>query len=204
MFFPIGLLSLVLFVELGIVAKDGPLPIDERVALWFKEHRTPGEVHWAQVFSALTTPVIVFVVIMVTLLYLNYWTRSWYLRDFVPIALVVSCAAISTFAKTFFNRVRPGAGLTTLFDFEPSYPSSHTVFIAAAGGSLLFFATKRRFLIFMALSAAAVFIGTVRLILGVHWFTDIVGSTFLVWGLLLIFYVIDDWLAERERERLSL
>lgn len=191
-----------LFVELGIIAKTGPLPIDERVALWFKEHRTASQVRWAQVLSALTTPVIVFAVIVVILLYLNYWTRSWYLRDFIPLALVVTAALAATAAKPLFDRVRPGAGLTTLFDFEPSYPSSHTVFIGAAGGSLLFFATKRKFLIFMAMSAAAVFIGTMRLVLGVHWITDIVGSTFLVWGLLIIFYVIDDWLAEKESSRL--
>ncbi len=191
-----------LFVELGIIAKAGPLPIDERVALWFKEHRTASQVRWAQVLSALTTPVIVFAVIVVILLYLNYWTRSWYLRDFIPLALVVTAALAATAAKPLFDRVRPGAGLTTLFDFEPSYPSSHTVFIGAAGGSLLFFATKRKFLIFMAMSAAAVFIGTMRLVLGVHWITDIVGSTFLVWGLLIIFYVIDDWLAEKESSRL--
>lgn len=202
--FPIGLLSLVLFVELGVIAKSGPLPIDERVALWFKEHRTPGEVRWAQILSALTTPVIVFLVIVVILLYLNYWTRSWYLRDFVPLALVVSCAVISTFAKTFFDRVRPGAGLTTLFEFEPSYPSSHAVFIAAAGCALLIFAGKRQFLILVVVGLATSIIGLIRLILGVHWLTDIIGSVFLTFGMFVIFYSIDDWLAEKERERISL
>lgn len=193
-----------LFVELGVIAKDGPLPIDERVALWFKEHRTPGEVHWAQVLSALTTPVIVFLVIVVILLYLNYWTRSWYLRDFIPLAVVAASAVVSTVAKPFFGRVRPGAGLTTLFDFEPSYPSSHTVFVAAAGSALLIFAGKRQFLIFVTVGLVTAFMGLVRLVLGVHWFTDIVGSEFLAFGMLIVFYVIDDWLAERERERISL
>jgi len=197
--FPIGLLSLGLFVELGVIAKSGPLPIDTRVALWFKAHRTPSEVHWAQIFSALTTPVIIFTAIVLLLLFLNYWTGSWYVRDFIPLALIGSCAVISTLAKTFFDRVRPGAGLTTLFDFEPSYPSSHTVFIAAAGCSLLFFAGRRQFLILVTVGLVTIFIGVVRLTLGVHWFTDIVGSAFLSFGMLIIFYVVDDWLAERER-----
>lgn len=200
--FPIGLLSLVLFVELGIIAKAGPLPVDERVALWFKAHRTPSEVHWAQILSALTTPIIVLAVTSVILLYLNYWMRSWYLRDFIPLALVVSCAIASTLAKSFFDRVRPGAGLTTLFDFEPSYPSSHTVFIAAAGCALLIFAGKRQFLILVTVGLVTCFIGLVRLTLGLHWFTDIIGSMFLSFGMLMIFYVLDDWLAGRESTRL--
>ncbi len=199
MLFPIGLLSLGLFVELGVIAKSGPLPIDTRVALWFKAHRTPSEVHWAQIFSALTTPVIIFTAIVLLLLFLNYWTGSWYVRDFIPLALIGSCAVISTLAKTFFDRVRPGAGLTTLFDFEPSYPSSHTVFIAAAGCSLLFFAGRRQFLILVTVGLVTIFIGVVRLTLGVHWFTDIIGSAFLSFGMLIVFYVVDDWLAERER-----
>jgi len=199
--FPIGLLSLVLFVELGIIAKAGPLPIDESVALWLKEHRTATEVHWAQVISALTTPVIVFMVIVVILLYLNYWTRSWYLRDFIPLALVVTSAAVSSLAKPFFSRVRPGAGLTTLFEFEPGYPSSHTVFMAAAGSALLIFAGRRQFIILVVVGLATCFIGLIRLILGVHWLTDVIGSLFLSFGMLLLFYGADDWLAERESSR---
>lgn len=200
--FPIGLLSLVLFVELGIIAKAGPLPIDERVALWFKAHRTPRELHWAQIISALTTPIIVLTVITVILLYLNYWTRSWYLRDFIPLALVASCAVASTLAKSFFDRARPGAGLTTLFDFDPSYPSSHTIFIAAAGCALLIYAGKRQFLILVVVGLVTCFIALNRLTLGVHWFTDIIGSVFLSFGIFMIFYVIDDWLAEKESTRL--
>jgi hypothetical protein len=47
--FSIGLLSMVLFVELGIIGKSGPMPIDTTVALWFKAHRTAGEIRWAEV-----------------------------------------------------------------------------------------------------------------------------------------------------------
>lgn len=199
---PIGLLSLVLYVELGFIAKSGPLPIDTTVALWFKAHRTPKEVQVAQVISALTTPIIVFSAIVTILLFLNYWTRSWYPRDFIPLALVATAAILTTVSKPFFDRVRPGAGLATLFEFEPSYPSSHTVYIAAAGCALLLYADRRQFIIFMAVSVVTVIIGIVRLILGLHWLTDIVGGTFLAWGLLILFYVLGEALAEKERESL--
>lgn len=191
-----------LYVELGIIAKSGPLPIDTRVALWFKAHRTAKEVNIAQAVSALITPIIVFSAIVIILLYLNYWTRSWYPRDFIPLALVGTAALVSTASKPLFGRVRPGAGLTTLFDFEPSYPSSHVVFIAAAGCALLFFSERHKFLIFVGVSIMAANIGIVGLTLGVHWITDIIGGTFLSWGLLIIFYVLDDWMAENERKSL--
>lgn len=197
--FPIGLLSLALFVALGIIAKSGPLSIDTRVALWFKAHRTPSEVHWAQTFSAMTTPIIIFAAVILLFLAINYWTGSWSLRNFIPMALMGSCAVVATLAKSLFDRVRPGTGLTTLLDLEPSYPSSHTVFVAAAGCSLLFFAGRRQFLILMTVVFITCFMGVVRLTLGVHWFTDIVGSVFLAFGMWIIFYVIEDWLAEKER-----
>lgn len=198
----LGLLSLVLFVELGIIAKAGPLPVDERVSLWFKAHRTPGEVQWAQVVSALTTPIIVFIVATVILLYLNYWNRTWYLRDYIPLALIVSCAITVSLAKPIFNRLRPGAGLAALFEFDPSYPSSHVAFIASAGGALLIYAGKYQFRIFVMVGLVTIFIALNRLTLGVHWFTDVVGSFFLTFGLFLIFYSFDDWVAERESSRL--
>lgn len=200
--FPIGLLSLVLFVELGIIAKSGPLPVDSQVANWFKAHRTPTEVQWAQVLGALTAPIIVLTVTAVIFLYLNYWNRSWYLRDYIPLALLVSCAVTCSLAKLLFNRLRPGAGLTTLFELDPSYPSSHVAFIASAGGALLIYVGKRQFRILLLVSLVTIFISLNRLTLGVHWFTDVVGSYFLTFGLFLIFYAFDDWASERESSRL--
>lgn len=175
---PIGLLSLVLFVELGVLAKSGPLPIDSRVALWFKAHRSPGEVKFAQIISALTTPVIVFSAIVIILLFLNYWNRSWYPRDFIPLALIGTAAVMANLSKSYFDRVRPGAGLTTLFDFEPSYPSSHIVFVAAAGCALLIYVERHKFMSFMGVGLVTCIIGVDRLTLGVHWLAEKERSTY--------------------------
>lgn len=194
-----GLASLALFAGLGEYAKSRPLAVDREVALWFKAHRTPGEVQWAQVVSALTTPIIVFAAILMLLFYLNYLARSWYLRDFIPFAFVLSCAAIATVAKPFFDRVRPGAGLSTLYDFEPSYPSSHVLYLAAAVSSLFLASRNRRFWIFFPVLLFSSVIGLCRLVLGVHWLTDSVGAVFLAMGMWIIYFVLDDWLIERER-----
>jgi membrane-associated phospholipid phosphatase len=200
--FPIGITSLVLYFELGIIARSGPLPIDTRVALWFKSNRTPTELQWAQILSAITTPIIVFSVMLLLLLFLNYWTRSWYLRDYVPLALVGTAAVLSAISKPFFNRTRPGPGLSTLFDLEPSYPSSHTVMIAAAGSAFILMAGRHQYISLNLMGFATILIAVVRLTLGLHWFTDVIGSALLTFGLLVIFYAVDDWLAERESSRL--
>lgn len=200
--FPIGITSLVLYFELGLVAKSGPLPIDTTVALWFKAHRTPRELSWAQLLSAVTTPIIVFTVMMLLLLFLNYWTRSWYLRDYVPLVLMLTAGALSTISKPFFGRTRPEPGLSTLYDFEPSYPSAHAVMIASAGAAFMLLAGRHQYISLNLMGFATILVGIVRLTLGLHWFTDIIGAALLSFGLLVIFYAIDDWLAERESANL--
>jgi undecaprenyl-diphosphatase len=199
---PSGLLSLLLFVELGFIARSGPLPIDTTVAHFFISVRTPREVFWSEVVSAISTPIIVFVVILIVLVFHNYWLRSWYLRDFIPHALLISTSLISILSRSFFERSRPGAGLTTLIDFQPSYPSSHAVMMGAAGSALVLLAPKRRFLALLASGFLSTFVGMNQLTLGVHWLTDILGSYFLGMGILIIFFVLEDWLADREARNL--
>ncbi len=198
MLFPFGILSLVLFVELGLIARTGSLSLDTSIAIWVKARRASGLIEVARVISALTAPFIVFVVGVIILLFLNYKTNSWYVRDFLPLALFTSAAIISFISKWYFNRPRPGIEVAAYFDFTTSYPSAHVTFTIAAGSAWLLYARKKRFLILLATSTAAILIGLVQLFLGIHWFSDFAGSIFLSIGLLLIFYSVDYWLAERE------
>lgn len=176
--------------------------MDTSVALWFKAHRTSSEIHWASIISSATKPVIVGFVACILLLYWIYRSRLWHIRAFVPLAIIVTCGVAATIAKPLFDRVRPGMGLSTAVDLEPSYPSSHTVFIAAVGGSLLFIFVKRRVLIAIATVILTAFIGLDRLVLGVHWFTDILGAALLSLGIVLVYFFVDDWLRERENASL--
>ena len=198
MLLPIGLLSIVLFVELGLLVRTGPLSLDNSVAIRFKAHRIIGLVEPARIISALTAPFIVFVVGVIILLFLNYLNNSWYPRDLLPLALFGSAALISFISKWYFNRSRPSIDVAAYFDFTTSYPSAHVTFAAAAGSAWLLYATKWKFLIFLITSVVATFIGIIQLFLGIHWFSDFAGSILLSLGLLLIFYGVDDWLAERE------
>ncbi len=179
--------------------KGGPATFDSTVADWFKSHRTPGEIQWAQVFSAITTPALVFVVVCVALLFWQYWTDSWLSIDFIPLGLMVSSAGVATLAKLFFDRSRPGVGLATQIDLDPSYPSSHVAFIAITGGCLLLLYSGRRALTLLFVMLVTVLMAVDRLLLGAHWFTDLLGSIFMVIGLFYLSKFVEESLEERER-----
>ncbi|MDP1719973.1 MAG: phosphatase PAP2 family protein [Candidatus Nanopelagicaceae bacterium] len=194
-----GLLSMIIFGELGYFVKSGPTAFDSTVAEWFKSHRTPGEVHFAQIYSAITAPALILIMVCIILLFRQYWNHAWYLIDFVPLALIVSAGGVATLAKLFFDRVRPGIGLAIQFDLEPSFPSGHVAFIAASGGCLLLIYSRRRALTLLLVMIITVFTAFDRLLLGAHWFTDVIGSMFMAAGLFYLMKFVEELLAERER-----
>lgn len=195
----IGLVSTIIFGELGYFVKDGPTAIDSHIAEWFKVHRTLTEVRFAEVFNALTTPVLVLTVAVILLLFRQYWRHAWYLIDFAPIALLVGTGGVATVAKFYFDRVRPGAGLSIHFDLEPSFPSGHVAFIAVTGGCLLLIYSGRRALVLALTVLITAFTGFERLLVGAHWFTDVIGSVFMAIGVFFLIKFIEEILVERER-----
>lgn len=195
----VGLLSLTIFFELGYFVKSGPTTFDSTVAQWFKSHRTPGEIQWAQIFSALTTPVLLFILLCIVLLFRQYWTDSWLLIDFIPLGFLVGGAAVATLSKLLFDRLRPGVGLATQFELDPSYPSSHVAFVAITGGCLLLLYSGRRALTLLVVMLVTVLMAVDRLVLGAHWFSDVVGSIFMATGLFYLSKFCEESLEERAR-----
>jgi len=190
---------MIIFVELGYFVKSEPTAFDSTVAEWFKSHRTPGEVHFAQIYSALTAPVVILVVVCIILLFRQYWTRAWYLIDFVPLSLMLGAAGVATLAKHFFDRVRPGLDLATQIDLEPGFPSGHVAFVAVSGGCLLLIYSRKRALTVLLVMLVTVFTAFDRLLLGAHWFTDVIGSMFMATGCFFLMKFMEEILAERER-----
>lgn len=195
----LGLLNMIIFGELGYFVKSGPTAFDSTVAEWFESYRTPVEVQVAQIYNALTTPALVLIAACMILLFRQYWTRAWYLIDFVPLALMVGAGGVVTVAKSFFDRVRPGSGLAIQFDLEPSFPSGHVAFVAVAGGCLLLVYSGKRALTVLLIMLITVFTAFERLLVGAHWFTDVVGSMFMAIGLFYLMKFIEEFLTERER-----
>lgn len=100
-------------------------------------------------------------------------------------ALVIICSAyvtaiISGFLKTTFMSPRPVNSLIALTD--PSFPSSHASMATAVIFALLYlFAPKihswiKREIVIVVASVVAITIGLSRLILNVHWFSDVLAG----------------------------
>jgi len=186
-----GVFFLMVFIFLGILVRSKPTSFDLSVAKFFAAHRTHVEISVASFVSTVVAPVVIGTVatVLLVLWYLIKQQRT--AQDVVPIALIVVAGAASTLAKSIFHRVRPGATLSTILDAEPSFPSSHTIFIAVAGSTLLFVFAKWHLAIVAAILVAVVFVGLDRLVLGVHWFTDLLGSGLLSLGLYFLFLYIN-------------
>lgn len=182
-----GFIFLTAFISLGIAVHSGPTSFDLTVARFFATHRTHSEVAVARFVGAVAEPVVVGLVAIGIFAFRLYRKRFRSLGDFVPIALIASVAVCASLGKSFFGRARPGATLATFRIPEPGFPSSHTAYMAAAGCAFLFITTRRRLLTISAIGVATAFIGLDRLVLGVHWFTDLVGSVLLSLGLFFLF-----------------
>jgi membrane-associated phospholipid phosphatase len=182
-----GLIFSIAFIVMGVVDRSKPTSMDLTIAKFFTSHRTPSEIRIAGEVSTATAPIIIGLLAIGLLAIWIYRKERRVIQDFTPAALIVTAGIASTLAKPIFHRVRPGMNFSTIYDAEPSFPSSHTVFIAVAGSALLFVFAKRHLLIISIISVATLFIGLDRLVLGVHWFTDLIGSVFLSAGLYFLF-----------------
>lgn len=186
-----GLAFLAGFITLGIAVHSKPTAVDLTIAQFFASHRTQAEIRIANIASSVTAPFVVGLVAIGLLAVWNYRRQRWSTQDFIPLALIAASGIATTLAKSIFNRLRPGMNFSTIYNAQPGFPSSHTVFIAAAGSSFLFIFAKRRPLMVSAIVVATVFMGLDRLVLGVHWFTDLIGAALLSLGLFFLFASIN-------------
>ena len=94
-------------------------------------------------------------------------------------------------------------------NLEASYPSSTTLLVLSVMPTLQYQA-DRRIRNMMAQQAIRIFVPAFsmfmvigRLISGVHWATDIVGSVFLSFGLYMIYRFVTDYVGQRKMYRQS-
>ena len=170
-----------LFVVLAVLAAFDALPWDRPIFDAVVDARTPGSRHFARRVSFLgSTPVILTVAGVAALL-------AWRRCPRLAVAILVIVAArplIEWGLKELIDRERP-TGARLVRGTGPSFPSGHPLATAASWGLLPLVAalyTTRRALwwgIAIGVWTLAVLVAASRVVLGVHWPTDVVASLLL-------------------------
>ena len=171
-----GLLAQELLDGSGLISHDGA------VTAWFVEHRTDALVSAAKVVSLLGS--FGSLAIVGVLFGIVLWRRGWHVAlVMAPLAALVLVDIASTATKALFDRERPPVALRAITVTQAAFPSGHATDAAAfflAASLTLAITTARHRSIRALIVATAVFlaalIGLSRVVLGVHWLSDVVAG----------------------------
>jgi undecaprenyl-diphosphatase len=176
--------NVLLFV---VIAEDvlnggGLVSHDEAVLAWFVDNRTPGLIHLAKVVSTLGS--FVSLAIMAALLSLWLWRRRWHLGlAAAPLVSLVLASLASTTAKAIFGRPRPPASVHAEHVSLKAFPSGHATdaaafFLSAALVLAITVAHRRSTQVALVVTGIvlAALVGLSRLVLAVHWLSDVVAG----------------------------
>jgi undecaprenyl-diphosphatase len=169
----------------ALIAEDlvdggGLISRDETVLQWFVDHRTDRMVSVARLVSTVGGFVSLCCLSFVLAGWL--WRRGWKLAV-APLTSLLLAGLAATVAKAIFGRARPPIALHGVRATSPAFPSGHAAdaagfFLAAAFVLALTVAHSRRTqlaLIVVAIVSAAL-VGISRLVLAVHWLSDVVAG----------------------------
>ncbi len=156
-------------------------PILHSIAAW------TSTIADAEVLAAVAAVLIVYMI----------FRKQWHDAVMTSVA-IGSTAAIVLFLKDFFMRVRPENALQVIVD-DPSFPSGHASMAAAFFVTLMFVCVPKihsslHRMVFIVLSLfLIILVGMSRLILNVHWATDVVAG----WALGTALVFLSAWIVRK-------
>lgn len=191
----LALAALAGMVVIGFTAGARPVRIDRNAAsaveLWRNDYTLSAAV-FLDWIGVSTPAVVVSIVITVALL---LWRRPWAALSFA-LAALIGAGAIDLF-KAWFSRPRPLDGLVDVG--VNSYPSGHSAHAAIVAMMLcLIFPRVWVWVLGVAVTVAMMLS---RMLLGVHWLTDVVGGALLGVAIALAAWAIAQSVLRTEADR---
>lgn len=201
--------ALVLFTMIAedILDGGGLISRDDATLAWFIDHRTDALIRVARVLSTVGS----FTTLLVLGVVLGLWLqrrRAHLLLAASPVVSLCVAGLASTIAKATFDRPRPPVEVHAAHVTLAAFPSGHATdaaafFLAASGVIALTLATRTRsqVLALLAGAVAAGAIGISRLVLGVHWLSDVVAGWALGTATAVAVVTSTWWLSTRNDHR---
>jgi undecaprenyl-diphosphatase len=178
--------GLVLAVLAFVIRADpDAIGLDASAAQWGARHRTPATTQVLDVITFVGRPVSIAVLAVALAVVETVRTRSRWPALFL-LLVVAGNGILTTSIKALADRVRPTLNPVAA-TLGPSFPSGHSSWSAAffaAAALLLARGHGRRALTVLAgaAAAAAVTIAATRVLLDVHWLSDVVAGLALGWA----------------------
>jgi undecaprenyl-diphosphatase len=169
-----------------LVRHSGTLrQVDASAAGWGNDHATHLSTRLLQLVTDLgdwpAVPVIAVAVVLFEL-----WRRpSWYLIPFV-LVVILGDVFVTTAVKDLMHRARPTLNPAAAA-LGPSFPSGHSSTAAATYAALALILSRGRpsrvrALLIGAAAGIAVAVAASRVLLDVHWVSDVIAGLFLGWA----------------------
>lgn len=176
-----------LLAALTVVVRrsDGAIGLDRSVAAWGDRHATDLSTHGLKVVTALGETWMAVAVIAVVALIEATRSRSSSVVPFL-LAVIVGDKLLTTGVKQVVDRVRPALN-PVAETLGPSFPSGHSSTSAALWAAVALVAGRwlgpraRPVLAGLAVGIA-VAVAASRVLLDVHWLTDVLGGLALGWA----------------------
>lgn len=160
--------------------------LDRSVASWGYGHSTPFSKHGIQLITQLGAFTTIVVLCLVVAAAETFRTRSAWILPFL-VVVVGGEEVLTTSIKDLANRTRPSFDPAAVSGLGPSFPSGHSATAAAFyAGAALLLSRRRGRVARAALTGIAVGIAVAvassRVLLDVHWLSDVIAGLFLGWA----------------------
>lgn len=192
-------------LTVAVATHPGATALDQHVWRWLVDRRSDPQVTASRAISHVGDPL--------TLLLLAVIAGAWLARHrsmaagLAPVAALLGASVTETAMKQVVGRSRPPAFARLLTETDPSFPSGHTTGTAALLMTVALVAVPAlktrtaRLVVVSAAGSVAAAVGLARLVLGVHWLTDVAAGWLLgtAWavGVTLLLPSAERYLADR-------